>query len=243
MDDMIKAAFDDIRADETLKNNTKALLHGKVTPPAPQHRRFYRLLASMCAVILLLSLFGYASYAVPVAAVSIDSAPSVELELNVYDRVISVNSYDDSSSVPTVINMSCTDAVEIILRSFADGTDGDDAAKVTVTSTFSSFAERIRKRICDSTAVSEADVYCLTDRSDVEAARDAGISFGKYRIYLEIIKTNPDLTIEDARNMTMHELCSLLNAQAGSTGNDSGNGNGNGNGSGNGNGNGPGHDR
>ena len=57
--------------------------------------------------------------------------------------------------------------------------------------------------------------------------------------YLRIGSLHALGTIEDARNMTMHELCSLLNAQAGSTGNDSGNGNGNGNGSGNG----PGHDR
>ena len=66
----IQAAFDQIRAEDALKERTKAFVHAKTQGRRQDHvRRRVLALAMACLTVLLLGGGGYLSYAMPVAAI------------------------------------------------------------------------------------------------------------------------------------------------------------------------------
>ena len=88
---------------------------------------------------------------------------------------------------------------------------------------------------------------------EVENAHELGLSYGKYRAFLELQAVKPDITPEDIQNMTMREIRDLtaslssdgeadteedINGEYNNNSNGSGSGNGYGHGNGNGSGNG-----
>ena len=107
-------------------------------------------------------------------------------------------------------------------------------------------------------------LYCYgSDSEMVEEAHENGLSLGKYRAYLELKQYDPDITVEDIRDMPMYEIRNMIRELSGDQyvqsdeatetgcgqgqsgagygyghgyGYGDGNGSGNGNGTGNGNG-------
>ena len=72
----IQAAFDQIRAEDALKERTKAFVHAKTQGRRQDHvRRRVLALAMACLPVLLLGGGGYMSYAMPVAAIGVDVNP------------------------------------------------------------------------------------------------------------------------------------------------------------------------
>ncbi len=57
----------------------------------------------------------------------------------------------------------------------------------------------------------ENQIYC-TDSQEIADAHAVGLSFGKYRAFLAAQAVNPELTVEDAQELTMRELEPLLEA-------------------------------
>lgn len=54
------------------------------------------------------------------------------------------------------------------------------------------------------------NTYCYSARSkDVESAHELGLSYGKYKAFLELQSLNPDITVSDIQNMTMREIKDL----------------------------------
>ena len=47
---------------------------------------------------------------------------------------------------------------------------------------------------------------CHATESEAQEAEEAGLGYGKYRAYLELKELDPDITTEEAANMTMREL-------------------------------------
>ena len=99
----IGKAFDCVRAGEGLKASTKDFLRKARTRESQRgagkrlSRPGYRLaLGAACAMAALFLCIGsYALLWMPVAYVSIDVNPSLELELNRLDRVISGRAYNE----------------------------------------------------------------------------------------------------------------------------------------------------
>lgn len=258
-----KDAFDRVHADKDLISDTKANIAKKAAYNEKKYFSPVKRTAMALAGIMVFILAGggYVSYAAPVSSVSIDINPSVELRMNVYDRVVGVTGYNDDGEELAesldVKNMYCTDAINEVLQSEAvtAAQQDDGTVEVTVSSRMSNRSEELRQTICNGTPVNTQNVYCMDNQEDIEAAKEAGISTGKYRAYLELKEINPDITVDDVRNMSMREIRNMINSDdsnsntTNATGNGNGNGNGNssgdgngyGNGSGNGNGNGNGH--
>ena len=46
----------------------------------------------------------------------------------------------------------------------------------------------------------------------MEQAHEAGLSYGKYKAYLELQALDPTITVVEIQNMTMREIRDLLNA-------------------------------
>lgn len=252
-----KDAFDRVHADKDLISDTKANIAKKAAYSEKKYFSPVKRTAMALAGIMVFILAGggYVSYAAPVSSVSIDVNPSVELKMNVYDRVVGITGYNDDGEELAesldVKNMYCTDAVNEVLQSEAvtSAQQDDGTVEVTVSSRMGNRSEKLRQRICDGTQVNAQNVYCLDNQEDIESAKEAGISTGKYRAYLELKEVNPDITVDDIRNMSMREIRNMINSydetdnttNANGNGNGNGNGYGNGNGSGNGNGNGNGN--
>ena len=92
----IQAAFDQIRAEDALKERTKAFVHAKTQGRRQDRaRRRAFALAMACLTVLLLGGGGYLSYAMPVAAIGVDVNPSIELAVNIFDRVVGVTGYNE----------------------------------------------------------------------------------------------------------------------------------------------------
>jgi hypothetical protein len=87
--------------------------------------------------------FGVTSYAVPCTVVTMDINPSISMSLNIYDKVISVDAYnDDGASIASNIRSKAKgrkldDAFEIALDELKEGSyiDGEDTDVVTSVST------------------------------------------------------------------------------------------------------------
>ncbi len=80
---------------EELKNNTRTFLAKKTREYKKAGIIKYRRLVSAAVCLLFLLLGGRWLYFTPTATISIDINPSIELGINRFDRVISVNSYND----------------------------------------------------------------------------------------------------------------------------------------------------
>ena len=119
IDHKIRSAFDQIQAEDSLKRETKDFYPGSSIEGAHPHSRRI-VVSAACFLAALLGLGGYFSYVTPVSAVSIDVNPSIELEINLFNKVIDVIGYNDDGAELAdslaVRHMDYLDAVNAILE-------------------------------------------------------------------------------------------------------------------------------
>ena len=249
----IKEAFGNVRADEALKERTRdavfaqmrAAQEGNVASfPARQQARmpkraFRRKVVAVaaCLVVACLVAFGGRQvYLTPAAAISVDINPSIELGVNCFDRVISVDAYNEDGQQLVdslkLQNMGYEQAVERIVDSSAVQTllSANEDLSVSVASSDGARCDDMLSTLEGCTSRYE-NVSCHhVDEGEVEAAHHAGLSFGKYRAYLAAHEADESLTVEDAQDMTMRELhdCARGHGQQSGSGNGQGQGQGQG---------------
>lgn len=111
MDDRIRAAFDQVRATEEQKEQTRAFLdrarHKRTAP-----RRLGALAA--CVALLVVLMGGWWAWFVPTSAVSVESGTGLELELNRFDRVVAVQGGDDGLA-DSLRGLSYAQALQLLL--------------------------------------------------------------------------------------------------------------------------------
>lgn len=242
MERKIKAAFDSVHAEASLKEETKNRIAKKTRGfekrPSGNFRRAAALAA--CFLVLLLGAAGYFTYTTPVAAISLDINPSIELTVNRFDRVIHATGYNaDGEQVVAELdlkNKNYTAAMNAVLQddTVASCLKDDGILEVTLTSDSQETMQNMQNCICAQTTVTAGQIYCTNRREEVEAAHAAGVSFGKYRAFLELQKVDPDVTAEEIQNLSMREIRERIAAASGED-EQSGNGYGQGQGGGNGN--------
>lgn len=245
MNEKLKKAFDQITAEEELKSTTKEFIFQKTKGYTTKKTANYRHLISAFACFVFFLLGGHWLYFSPTVEISIDINPSVELGVNRFNRVISFESYNDDGK--ELINsldikyMNYSDAVNRIMESeeIVSLLSNDEILTIAVIGTGSTQSEEVFSNIQSCTA-GNTNTYCYYAHSEeVEKAHDAGLSYGKYKAFLEVQALDPTITADEVQNMTMREIRDLISSLSGdqeSGTESSGNGNSNG-GSGNGNGN------
>lgn len=217
----IRDAFDCIGASEELKSSTKEFLRDARQREAghsigrQRNRHAFRLAAGIaCAMATLFLCIGsYALLWMPVAYVSIDVNPSLELELNRLDRVISGRAYNEDGERilegVSVKGMRYEAAIESIL-----GSEGmrpyltqDGALTFTVATDSLPKEERLLADISRSTGcVEHGGTSVRADMSLVEEAHENGLSLGKYLAYKVLLRYEPDLTVQDCHEMGMSQI-------------------------------------
>lgn len=219
MNNRIKETFDNIHAEEELKEQTKKYIAEKTRNYTKwQKKPSYKKLIPVAACFLFfLTVFsGYQLYFTQTSVISIDINPSIELNLNRFNRVISINHYnDDGLKVTDELDIQFMDyrsALDEILKteSIVSYLNQDEMLSISVAGK----NEQENREMLDNieTCIPKHQNHCcdIGNYNDVSEAHAAGLSVGKYRAFLELQKVNPDTTVEDVKGLTMREIRDLI---------------------------------
>lgn len=232
----LKAAFDQVRAEEELKERTKEYLSEKVYARKKKRTSPLRNFAAAAACALLVFLAGGSYlYFTPTAYISVDVNPSLELGINRFDRIVSVTGYnEDGKALADSLDlkyMDYSDALEALLADQDMEVYLSDNADVvlTVAGKSENQSSQILETV-ESCASSHENVHCHSgDTEEIHHAHNAGLSFGKYQAYLTLKGLDPSVTLEEIQDMTMSQIRELIQeySQEDSQGNPQGNSQGN----------------
>lgn len=222
MNNRVKEAFHEIHADDTIKANTMAFLNRRTKQYQKTGFFSYKKLAAVMACFLLV-IFGWQGYAVyftPVSTISIDVNPSIELDINRFDKVIDVQSYnEDGDILASSMNirfLNYKEALNLLLRSenMASYLDPEQTVVITV---FTASDERNEEMLADVTlcTASYDNVHCASGHSEeVSEAHSFGLSCGKYQAFLELQVLDPSITVEDIRELSMRQIQDMINERS-----------------------------
>ena len=220
MNNAFKELFSPIQAEETLKDHTKEFLAEQTQGYTRVRavKRKYHFYAAVCVCFLVMLFGGRWLYFTPIAAISIDINPSMEMGINRFDRVISVTGFNEEgrklSSMPDVKYKNYTDAIEQILQddSIAVLLSDDEIMTITVIGPNGQQSEKILSGV-EACTMRQGNAYCyFVTPEEVASAHETGLSCGKYRAFLELQLLDPDITPEAVQNMTMREIRELIDS-------------------------------
>ena len=164
---------------------------------------------------MFLLLGAYGLYVTPTAAISIDINPSIELNVNRFDRVISVTAYNaDGEQLAEsldITNMDSADAIDQIMENeqIESLLSQEAAMTISVVGSDDVQTSRLLENMERRTSRME-NVYCYRMQpEEVQAAHEAGLSYGKYRA---LHRLSPNGTTEDVRSMSMREIRDRIDA-------------------------------
>lgn len=253
----IKQLFDPIRADESLKQHTLDYL-SRQTNGYHRRSRFSVISPSLIvlalSLVLLLGIGGHFLYFTPRTIISVDVNPSIELEVNRFGRVITVEAFnDDGIAIVSSVRLRFLDYESALAKllqaeTMAEYLADEHLVSISIFGDAEAVCHHMLNRL--STCISEYDnVHCSSGNREFEAdAHAVGLSCGKYKAYLELLALDPTVTPDEVKDLTMRQIHDRINALSGeivypnhSSGNHGGSHSGNNNGTGNGNGHGSGN--
>lgn len=213
----LKAAFDQVQAEEKLKERTKQYLSEKVYAGKKKRTSPLRNFAAAAACSLLVFLAGGSYlYFTPTAFISVDINPSLELGINRFDRIVSVTGYNEDGKALAdsldVRYMNYSDALESLLADQDMEVYLSDNADVvlTVAGKSDSQSSQILETV-ESCVSDHENIHCHSgDTEEIQHAHNAGLSFGKYQAYLTLKELDPSVTLEEVQDMTMSQIRELI---------------------------------
>lgn len=221
MEDRIRAAFAEVRADGALIDNTMAYLRGKLETKQHKVKSFnfvFRVGAAAMAV-LAVGIFAYNLYFTAAAHVNIDVNPSVELTLNRFDNVIGSQAFNKDGvlilSGVSLRGKTYREAIGVIIS--ATQTNGYIAGDTLVSVTVQAMSNEKEQALCEALSrlmneklmpariPAEIEVYPVT--ADVwSGAHNHHMSPAKYLAIQELMGVDESATIEDYRGFTIRQI-------------------------------------
>lgn len=220
MNNRLKETFDSIHAEEDLKNRTKDYVFQKTQGYKKNRSRAYvyksLVPVAVCFLFVLIGLGGYHIYFTPTSVISIDINPSFELEVNRFDRVISIEGFNkDGDRLVESLNvrfLNYTEALKQILNNEDVETylSRDELLSIAVIGSDKTRNEQMLSHI-ESCTAEHKNTHCSSaEAKDVEGAHESGLSCGKYKAFLELQALDPSITVEQVQGMTMREIRELI---------------------------------
>ena len=210
----MKKAFDPIRADQNLIDRTRiaaetrALQQSKI----PVRRPWKRGLAFAMAFVLLAGLFSFGAFALTqttVAAVSIDINPSIKLEVNALQRVVSVEPFNDEGiallASLDLVGKPAKQAIHDIVAAAvaANYVDIGTIIAITTSTDLPELKEELERETAEAAedALEEEDQEAVVYHENsgfkrVQEATELGISPGRLNLIQKLMEL--DETITDA---------------------------------------------
>ncbi|MDO4270391.1 MAG: hypothetical protein Q4C72_05610 [Eubacteriales bacterium] len=215
MDGKIKASFDNVLAGDELKEKTLAFVKEQTSGFVKKKRVSYRYaIAAVCVFLLFIG--GNWFYFSPTAQISIDINPSVELGINRFDKIISVVGYnEDGRTLAEALDIRFQNYDDAVIKLLAEERivtllSNDAVLTVTVVGRNEAQADRILLDLKACT-MGYQNTYCYrADSETMSRAHETGLSYGKYRAFLELSSLDPNITPEQIQGMTMREIRDLL---------------------------------
>lgn len=216
MNDRIKDAFNMVHAEEGLKNNTKNFILRRTNNY--MKRNFIRrgIIAAACFSLLLVFTAAGWVYFTPSYAISIDINPSIKLNINYFNKVISVEPYnDDGSRLAESINVKYMDYEDALVRilnnkKISELLAQDEILSIVVIDSDQKQREEILNRVFHC-ASEYKNAYCYSSNNDdVAKAHEHGLCYGKYQAFLILQELDPDITAEEINGMSMREIQELI---------------------------------
>ena len=165
--------------------------------------------------------YAYAYVKTPVAYVSMDINPSVELGVNAFDKVISVKAYNEDGKKilegTNLINYDIDNAVStVISNAISEGyinKDGSSAIEITTSTNKENIANKLEKSLKDVTDETlnnnDVDANIQTDNvalSRRDEARKLGITPGKLNLIQKLQELDPTINIEDYKDSSVKNI-------------------------------------
>jgi hypothetical protein len=213
MKERIKHAFDNIQADPELIRKTRDFLTGRKVRRQISWRRSLVAAALILTLSSLITLAGMAAVNTTVAAVSIDINPSIELDINILDRVIAARSFNERGKEMLdeldLANVPIKDAIGKIIAASAKAgylaSDGSSIIAIISSTDNKSLKSRL-ELIAD-----ESSRKVLTEESQraviyndntalarVAEARSLGnVTPGKLNLIQRLIELDPSKQVSD----------------------------------------------
>lgn len=224
MKNKMKSAFDQIHAEEKLKRKTKEAIsrkREKIEARQKSNFRWIAIPAVICGILIMLGIGGYWTYLMPVSSISLDINPSIELAINRFDKVLSVKGYnEDGRQLAETLDIRYMDyekALEQIIECepIASRLDQGEVLSIVVAGDSDAKSEEIYSQV-ESLSAHYDNVHCYHENhAEMERAHTEGLSFGKYHAFLKLQALDPNITIEDVKNMTMKEIYNRIEALSG----------------------------
>lgn len=234
-EDKIREAFDAVHAEDALKERTLAAVRAQAAGekdrapagrPASRGARVLalgrRLAVAACLVAALVAVGGWA-WLTPTATISVDVNPSVELGINRFDRVVSARGVNDDGqallSEVDVWGATYDEAVDRLLASSDVSALLQEGGQAEVTVVDQGDSDQCARLLAgvEACASEHENTHCHgASEDEVSDAHELGLSYGKYRVLLEIQELDPSVTADDVRGLTMREMLDYLAELGGS---------------------------
>lgn len=226
-----RAVLDRVKAEDELIEKTERYLRAKLENPASvenlyfirRERRMKKILAACIAAVLVIGVLagGYTYLKTPVAYISLDINPSIELGINALNRVVSAEGANRDGRAllegQKIISASLTDALDSLIGIAAQKNYISDDGTTVVSITAES---NNRKRAQNLTNIGEQAVNKSIVRYKVRAviykdsadlslrleAKKEGVSSGKLKLIKSLQALEPSITVEQYKNSKVSDL-------------------------------------
>lgn len=232
MSEKIKSAFDEIYTEKELKQSTREYVLEKLKK-TDKKTNTIKYVYSLAVCLFIFIIGGYKIYFNTTSIISIDINPSLELGINCFDKVISVEGYNDDGEI-LVNNIDVhfddyNEAIYEIINSseISNSISENGLLSIGVVEMDTKQCQKILSDI-EKYTENQNNMYCYSmKQSDVSEAHKIGLSCGKYNAFLQLQSLNPDVTAEEVSQMTMREIRDLIESLSINTNIEFGNGHGN----------------
>ncbi len=178
-------------------------------------------IASIAAAFFIVVGLGCYSYAMPYAYVSMDINPSVELAVNIYDRIIGAEGLNEDGerllSSGGYKNKKLSDGVEALIDSAVKEEylkeNQANAVVLSVSSKDQDKAEKIGKeiesKVAEELMTSKIETELVIENTTLEKHEDArmmGISPGKLSLIGKLIDEKPELKVQDLKDAPVKQI-------------------------------------
>ena len=225
-----KNYLDQITATTELKEKTKTYVKTRLADQSNQKAAVKNRNWAMKKIIVstvalaacaVLAVGGYAYCSTAVNYVSFDINPSIELGINAFNKVVSVEAYNDDGSnlilETDVIGMPIKQAINLLVKEAVDqgymADDGSTVISVTAESDNEDDAADIQEESEDGVSEAlltkniQAIVYANCSSLELRTkAKELGISPGKYKLIAILCELDPSIDPEDCRNMKITDI-------------------------------------
>ncbi len=219
MEHEIRQAFQQVHAEPQLKENTRRYL-SQVCGKRQRRQKSAPLRRAVCAAALcclaLAAAGGYKLYFTPTSVISIDINPSIELDVNRFDRVIDVQGYNDDgralADTLDVLYLEYDQAVDMVLASPAVTAclEQDEFLSIAVVQSDEAQGQQILEYVSACTAHTPHSHCYGIQQQQAEDAHSLGLSYGKYLMYLQLQQYGASYTPQQVQDMTMRQLQQIL---------------------------------